>query len=470
MFDMKPTHALIATCALLGLAMAPHVQSQDQDEPAYEVAQVTQGGFEAHATVQGRYAADLLGEVKFEAERYAGELKVAEVLVSHGNVYEGQAVLKLEAPDLAEQLTDAREALGKAKLRLDWAKKEAKIAEAERAVAAERRKLSLADTLSAHKRWDAFGKKDAYHSAELQMQSREDRYADEKQELKQLEELYDGAKLASRTQDVVLGRARRSLAQTEAYMEIARRQHKVTIEQTLPNQERDMDNQLRWMQADHANAAWRAEVAKIQQAWALEASQEAFTDAKEAVAELEKDAASLTIKAQEAGVMTALGLEPGDKVQANQALAKLYTSARGTLKANLSTKDLRVVQEGDQAAVTWDWFDELSTTGKVHHIAWQGQAGGAKDASYEVVIDVNDVAAMIRPGMTAKITVTKPLGDSTLSVPTEAVASDDQGAYCMVKVGDGFERRAVSTGASSDERLQIIKGLSAGESVRVPAK
>ena len=466
----KTTHTLCTIGALFGLALAPHAFSDEKAEPAFEVAQAKQGAFEAHVGVQGRYAADTLGEVGFEAKRYTGELEVAEVLVSHGKVAAGQAVIRLKAPDMDEQLEDAREALAKAKLQSEWAKKEAEIAGAERAVAAERRKLSLADTLSAHQRWDEFGKADAYRQAKLGMQRQEDRYADEAQELKQLEELYDGAKLASRTQDVVLGRARRSLAVSKQYLEIARRSHKVDMEKTLPNQERDMDNALRWMQAEHANAAWRAEVAKIQQAWALDAAREAFEDAEEALAELETDAASLEVKAEQAGVMTAIGLETGDPVKSAKALATVYSSSKGALKASLPTRDLRIVQEGAQVEVAWDWFDELASAGKVARIAWQGQAGGATDASYEVTIDVGDVPAMIRPGMTAKIKVKKQLGNDALSVPKDAVASDDQGSYCMVKVGDGFERRAVSVGAGNDELVQIVKGLSAGESVRVPAK
>lgn len=466
----KATHALFTVGVLSGLALAPHAYCGDQAEPAFEVVQATESAFEAHASIQGRYVADTLGEIIFEAKRYTGDLEVAEVPVSHGKVAAGQAVIKLKAPDMDEQLEDAREALAKAKLRFEWAQKEAEIAYAERAVAAERRELSLADTLAAHKRWDKFGKADAYRQAKLGMQRQEDRYADEAQELKQLEELYDGAKLASRTQDVVLGRARRSLAVSKQYLEIARRSHKVQMEQTLPNQERDMDNALRWMQAEHANAAWRAEVAKIQQDWALDTSREAFEDAKEAVAELEADKAALTIKAEQAGVMTAIGLKAGDKLKAGQTLATLYDAKKGTIKAKLSAKDLRLVQEGDRAEVSWEWFDEVTTVGEVSLIAWQGQAGGETDTTYEVTIEVDEVAAIIRPGMTANIKVTKSLGDATLSVPKDAIDADADGVYCMVKVGEGFERRAVATGVKNDERVQIIKGLSVGEPVRVPAK
>lgn len=470
MIQTTTTHALTAAGVLLGLILAPRALADADAEKVYEVAPVTAGAFEAQVNIQGRYTADKLGDIQFDAERYTGELRVAEVVNTHGKVDAGQVVLKLEAPDLAEQLEDAREAVLKARLRYEWAQKETEIAEGERAVSAERRKLSLEDTLSAHQRWDAFGKADAYRQAELQMQSREDRFADEAQELKQLEELYDGAKLASRTQDVVLGRARRSLAVAKQYLEIARRNHKVQMQETLPKQERDMDNALRWMQAEHANAAWRADTAAVQQEWALDAARKAFKDATEALAELTKDAESLQIRAEQAGVMTAIGLKAGDKLQAGQTLATLYDAQNGTVKASLSTKDLRVVQEGSSAKVRWDWFDELSSDATVTHIGWQGQADGATEAKYGVTIRLEQIPAMIRPGMSADIAITRRLGDDTLSVPKAAVASDDDGSYCMVQAGGGFERRAVSVGASSEQHLQIVKGLSVGDAVRVPAQ
>lgn len=470
MIDTRATHALMIACALLALALTPHAQSQDNAEPAYEAIEVAEGDFEAHATAQGRYTADVVGEVGFTAKRYTGALEVVEVLVGHGKVTAGQMVVKLKAPDMTEQLEAARKALAKAKLSYEWAKKEAQIAKAEQGIAAERRKLGLADTLSAHQRWDEFGKADAYRQAQMQIQSRENRFADASQELKQLEELYAGAKLASRTQDVVLGRARRDLAVSESSLEIARRNHKVMVKETLPNRERDMDNQLRWVKAEYANAAWREEVSQIRQTWAVDSARESFESARDAVAELEEDAEALQVKAERAGVMTAVGLKKGDKVQAGQMFAKLYDPAKGTIKADLSTKDLRVVKEGSEVQVSWDWFDELAMTGVVRHIAWQGQAGGASEAKYQVTVAVDGVAAMIRPGMTASLKLVVPLDGRSLSVPTAAVASDDQGSYCMVKSGDGFERRAVSVGTGNDKLLQIVKGLSAGESVRVPAK
>ncbi|MEM6507155.1 MAG: efflux RND transporter periplasmic adaptor subunit [Planctomycetota bacterium] len=466
---MKTSRALTTACTLFALSLAPHALPDD-GEGAHEVAEVTKGAFDASVSVQGRYASELLDEVTLDLERYSGELEVAEVLVTHGKVDKGQPILKLEAPDMVEQINKAARALQRAELQFKWAEKEMKISEIEREIAAERRRLSLEDTLSAHQRWDAFGKADAYKQAELGMKAREDRFADDAQELKQLEELYEGAKLASRTQDVVLDRARRSLETSKQFLEIARRNHKVQMEEALPNQERDMDNSLAWLQVEQANAGWRAEVAEVKQGWEVVSAREALEDAAEAFGDLEQDQGSLVIKAEETGVITAINLEPGEKVQANQSVAKLYSASKGTIKATLSAKDLRVVQEGDPAKVTWDWFEELSATGKVSRIAWQGQAGGARDATYEVTIEVDKVAAMIRPGMTARVAMTTLLPENTLSVPVDAVTTDDEGAFCMIRVGDGFERRAVSIGASDGKRVQIIKGLSADESVRVPAE
>jgi len=465
----RPTPHPFAALTLAAALLCPAAASA-QDEPAYTTAKAEEGGFEAQVTVTGRFAADVLAELRYDAQRYAGELEVAEVMVTHGRVSSGQPVLRLEAPDLEDALADARDALDKADLKLAWARKQAQITDAEQQVAAKRRELEWADLESDYERWESFGKDDAYTQARLTMQRQEDRHADEAQELKQLEQLYKNAKLASRTQDVVLERARRDLEVSKTYLEIARRAHKVQMDVTLPRRERDWDNRVRWTEMQHAHAAWQAEVAQQQQVWAVQSAQDALELAQEAVAELERDAAALTIKAQAGGVLSALGLEVGDKVSAGQTFATLYDPAKGTIDAELSAEDLRVVQEGDAVQITWVPFGEIESAGTVQRIAWQGKAGGAGQTSYALAVDVDNVAPMIRPGMAADLRVARPMENSTLSVPADAVATDDRGAYCMVKRGDDFVRREVVAGASNATRTQIIKGLSAGETVRVPAK
>lgn len=437
---------------------------------SFDVVPVEQGGFVAEATGQGRYAADPLAPVQLELERYAGPLEVAEVLVSHGQVSKGQPILKLKAQKLAEQTDDARQSLQRATQSLAWTQQEQAMGEKERVLAAERRTLEREDTEVDFKNWEKFGKADRYLSAELSLQRSEASFADEEQELQQLEELYEGAKLASRTQDIVLDRARRRLKMSQKYLEMTRRQSDVQINVLLPREERDWANRMRWLTINQDHAQQRDKIARQRQALALEQATQAVDDAQEALDELKADAEALQLVAPAGGVMTALGLKPGDKVTSKQVLAQVHSAGRGKLELTVSAADLRVIREGDRAEVNWRAFGEVQSQGTVTLIAWQGEAAGNTDTKYRVTLELDNVDSVIRPGMLAEVVFKKPLENQTLSVPVDAVARDEDGAYCMVRVGEGFERRAVVTGAGNDQRVQVLRGLTKGDEVRVPAE
>lgn len=359
---------------------------------------------EADASYQGRYKAAALGQVQIDLKRYNGELEVAEVLATHGRVSKGQPILRLAAPDLDEQLDKAKESLEKAERGLGWAKDELAMLKADQAVAAQRRGLAWEDAKADQKAWEAFGKIDMYRNAKLGMQQQEARVADEQEELNQLEKLYKDAKLASRTQDIVLGRAQRSLKISKERLEMARRSYEQSRDVLLPREERNVINRMKWMEQDHRHAVARAKVALQRQVDALKAAEQAVEDAQQAVADLQADRKSLVILAPDSGVLSPVTVKKGEKASDNQKIGSMQSGDAGELTLMIKASDLRVISEGDRVAVKWLVFSEIKSTGTVKQIAWQGEAAGEKETSYRVTIELNDVAAVIRPGMLAEVT------------------------------------------------------------------
>lgn len=470
--------ARTSTLLLAMIAAAPLAPAQDAaaTEPAAQqaqadvvpTAQAEQGAFTAEVRAQGRYSAAALGSVSYEPERYSGELVVAEVVTPQGRVSPGSVVVRLEAPDMEEQLGDAEEALKRAEDRLRWAIAEREMSDIEREIADRNRAQSLADLEASFERFEAFGKEDSYTRQRLEMESTEASLADAAEELRQLEELYEGARLASRTQDIVLERARRRLAMQQQMAEITRRNHETAMTITLPNRERDLIQRLEAQRLAAVHAERRFIIAQEQQAIAWVEKEEAVDNAAAALEELRADAESLALTSDTGGVIvSAITLEPGDQVSARQAIATLQSHDRGTITMSIDANDLRTLREGDTVAIRWRPFAEVESAGTVRTIAWQGQGSGSS-TSYSVTIDIADVADVVRPGMLADITATREL-DNTLSVPKDAVARDEDGAYVMLQDGDTFTRRDVVTGALSADRIQIIQGLDEGDTVRVPA-
>ncbi len=465
---MKTLMPRLLALTILAATTPALAQDDAPAEEAFELVQAEQTGFTAEVRGTARYTADPLGEVRFEPDAYSGRLVVAEVFKDHGRVSPGEAILRLEAEDMAEQLEEAQRAADRAQQRLAWAQDELRMARVEHEINEEKRALSMADALEDFERWNAFEKDDSYLSTEMGMARFEARVADEQEELRQLEQLYEGARLASRTQDVVLERARRSLEQSLLQLEINRRAHRTAMETTLPRRERDIENRMRWLDVQNAHAVARAAVAMIRQEQEVESAERAAEQAAEHLAELQADAESLEIKAGHAGVMTALSVRAGDSVSARQVLAQLQSQDAGTMQMSINADDLRVVREGGTVAIRWRPFGEIETTGTVRTIAWVGQGSG-DNTSYSVLLDVDEVASVIRPGMLADITVTREVPNA-VTVPADAVARDADGSFVMVRDGEAFTRRAVVTGATNADRVQIIQGLDAGDTVRVPAE
>ena len=167
-------------------------------------------------------------------------------------------------------------------------------------------------------------------------------------------------------------------------------------------------------------------------------------------------------------IVNAITLEPGDNVSPREAIATLQSHEQGTITLSINAVALRTVREGDTVNIRWRPFAEIETTATVRTIAWQGQGSG-DNTTYAVTLDVSEVADDIRPGMLADITATREI-DNTLSVPSSAVARDKDGAYVMVQGGDTFTRRTVVTGATNADRVQILQGLEAGDTVRASAE
>ncbi|XAL99594.1 HlyD family efflux transporter periplasmic adaptor subunit [Phycisphaeraceae bacterium D3-23] len=470
---MPQRHAprLLATLFSIGLALGAAAQdSETPDEPVSvpDTATVTQGGFIAQVRAEGRYAADAIGTVAYEPEQYSGELVVAEVVTPQGRVSPGSVVIRLEAPDMAERLEDAERALKQAEDRLRWAQQEREMSEVEQAMSRAQREQTLADYIASAERWEAFGKEDAFTSARLSMESTEASLADATEELRQLEQLYEGARLASRTQDIVLERSRRRLAMQQTMAEISRRNHDVTMNITLPNRDRDMAQRLERQRVELRHAELRLAVARERQAIELDSVERAVETAREAVTNLQADAEALALTSDTGGVIVnAITLKPGDNISARQTIATLQAHDRGSITMSIDASALRTLREGDSVDIRWRPFGEVATTGTVRTIAWQGSASG-NSTTYAVTIDVNEVADVVRPGMLADITATREI-DTALSVPASAVARDDDGPYVMLQDGDTFTRRAVVTGASNADQVQIIQGLEPGDTVRVPA-
>jgi membrane fusion protein, heavy metal efflux system len=160
--------------------------------------------------------------------------------------------------------------------------------------------------------------------------------------------------------------------------------------------------------------------------------------------------------------------------------------AKEATRGELVTPE-RVLFTVADLAVVWLWIDvyerdlrhvRAGDTVEAHFDAWPGETFAGElvyladelDASSRTVkarADLRNPDRRLKPGMFARVTLGSD-GDapSVLAVPRAAVQRHAGEAMVFVATGDGrFERRPVAIGRTTDDWVEILQGLDAGEPV-----
>ena len=191
----------------------------------------------------------------------------------------------------------------------------------------------------------------------------------------------------------------------------------------------------------------------------------AYAAARAQVEQLRTRVGYATVIAPATGVITEKLVETGDVV-GNQT--RLFTIADiSQLVVRLGVSELDVVQltQGDGVAVTLDALPNRQLAGRIRRIFPVGDPT-TRLVPVEVVLDAQS-AQVARPGFLARVTFDLSTSNNVLLVPVSAVLGGQGAQAVFVVENNTAVRRTVSTGLTSQGRVEIISGLSDGEQVVV---
>ncbi len=164
-------------------------------------------------------------------------------------------------------------------------------------------------------------------------------------------------------------------------------------------------------------------------------------------------------------------------------MAVIYDMSRLTFDINVSEMDVVQVQVGQKVTFTADALDSASFTGVVEKVNINGTTQNG-NTSYPVTVAVDgngsDLADQgLLPGMSVSANIIVEEAGSVLCVPVDAI---QRGASPFVMVaGAGaldengnladftkLEKREVELGRNNDEYIEVLSGLTEGETVFIP--
>ncbi len=169
------------------------------------------------------------------------------------------------------------------------------------------------------------------------------------------------------------------------------------------------------------------------------------------------------------GIVSQLNAATGQQVEAGAQLLNIVNLSTVFLNAQVFERDLPTVRESTRASYT-----SPALNGEVYRIGSGGEGrlvtiGQSVDSNTRtvpVIFEVPNPLNRLRDGMFVEITLDTTGNQTVLSVPKQAVITEQGRTFVFVfDGGERFERRAVTLGAEGQDYMEVNSGLQAGERV-----
>lgn len=170
------------------------------------------------------------------------------------------------------------------------------------------------------------------------------------------------------------------------------------------------------------------------------------------------------IRAPMDGVVSMRAVSPGDKA-GDFTLFRVVDNRLFDLKVTVPSGKIGAVRVGQPFAFTTEAVPGRTFDGKV---AFINPSADEASRSVGVVVEVANPDGALRSGLFVKGRIVTGARQGVLQIPKGALLTWDlesKKAECFVVQGDKALRRAVTTGATEGELVEITSGLGAGDAV-----
>ncbi len=175
----------------------------------------------------------------------------------------------------------------------------------------------------------------------------------------------------------------------------------------------------------------------------------------------DKALTSVPFHAPASGVISTLNIRTGDYIKPGMPLLAIQDLSTVWVEADVPERDLPALKQGDRVMVNMPEVGK-KRPGKITYIQ---PTVDPKTRTGEVRIELNNPDGALKPDSFVDVTFTAEKRHR-LAVPLQALLRSSMGDYVLRWLGDGrFKPVMVSTGAKSDEFIEIRTGLEQGQEI-----
>ncbi|MFY0654237.1 MAG: efflux RND transporter periplasmic adaptor subunit [Cyclobacteriaceae bacterium] len=161
-------------------------------------------------------------------------------------------------------------------------------------------------------------------------------------------------------------------------------------------------------------------------------------------------------------------IKTGSQIEAwRPTVATLPDLTSMNSKTYVNEVDIRRVKKGQKVEIGLDALPDIKLAGIVTRVANSGQKRPNSDSKvFEVMIELDGVNDLIKPGMTTSNKIFTSVIEESLSVPLESLHNhNDSISYVYVKEGVGFRKQEIQVGETNDTFAQVLLGLEGDEEI-----
>jgi HlyD family secretion protein len=460
----------------------------DDKKSTLDVHTVAKGRLQVVVPLEGVLVAGRMHEVCLHPQAWT-ELNVVEA-VDHGReVRKGDLLAKLDRRKIEQEIQDERAARKQAELAIEQLRAELRVLEPSVPVdlaAAERAKRNAAADLE---NFLAIGRDLAARSADVQVRYSEMRVDFAKDELVQLEKMYEADDLTEETEELILKRTRRQLELSQFSLEIARTSRNQILNIRLPRQEDDLGESVKQTELalDKVRTTLPLKLTKMK--LDLDKQEYELAKATRKLEKLEHDAELHTVLAPADGIVYYGSCVDGEWTSADAMRKKLTRG--GTLSAHevfmtIIEPELLAVR----VSVSEKALNSLTTATQcqVHPVAHPRKRLAARiekivpipgaDGKFSAMVKLEDQDSAAQelhlvPGMKCKVKAIVYDEDSRLIIPTKALHTDEfddqQHFVNLIDEDTEHSRRDVAVGQRTETTVEITGGLAEGDKILLDA-
>ncbi len=172
---------------------------------------------------------------------------------------------------------------------------------------------------------------------------------------------------------------------------------------------------------------------------------------------------TITLRAPAGGVVVEKLVTAGQRVMAGETLYRLADLSSVWVDGEVYEQDLRTLSVGQLATAEFDALPGERFAGRVSHVF---PILTPETRTARIRLSLRTPGLRLKPGMYATLLLDEPARRPVLTVPRGAVLATGERQLVFVRRSNGqLEPRQVQIGATSDTRIEILRGLVAGDTV-----